>query len=364
MQVSKINYEKIKLISDTSLRVITDCCLENGGIVAANSTKEYYTKDAKNYFYVWPRDAAFACIALDVTGHSIYQPNFFNWCFNNAEGFSNTGLFYEKYDPNGLKVNANFQPDQTATFLLAVWNYCKHQTVRISQFEKMVSLAANGICSVWNKGAFKVITTDVWEERNCFPNLEENFSYSLAACIKGLRCANDMFPHHKWIKVADKMKIKLDKHCSVYFVRSFGKLPDARIDASILGLVYPFGVYEANDTRVIASISEIEKRLSINGGIHRYELDEYDGWFCEGKHRNKGAGAWPVLNFWLSIYFSIKGDKEKAQKYYFWVLNQINSDGFIPEQIFDNPFQKSVSPLLWSHAMFILASHYLGFIKH
>jgi glucoamylase len=87
-------------------------------------------------------------------------------------------------------------------------------------------------------------------------------------------------------------------------------------------------------------------------------------------HRNKGAGAWPLLNFWLSIYYACKAeitheesDKNAAKNYYNWVLSNLGEKNHLPEQIFkkDSP-QRSVSPLLWSHAMFIVASRILKYI--
>ncbi len=355
--------EKINRILEISKQVISDCCMENGGIVAANSTKGYFPVAAKDYFYVWPRDASFVCIASDIIGINNIQEGFFNWCSSCAEGFNETGLFYEKYYPNGLKASFNFQPDQTGIFLHALVHYCKYNPIKINQFKNLTRLAANGICNTWAKDHFKVVTNDLWEERFCYPDLRENFTYSLAACIRGLRSACELFPNELWKDVAEEMKLQLDNHFSGYFIRSFGKLPDRRIDASALGLVYPFAIYEANDPRIMASINKIEKKLVVDGGVYRYEHDEYDGWIYEGHHRNKGAGTWPVLNFWLSIYYSIRGDSESAQKYYYWVLDRIPLNGFIPEQLFDNTIQVSVSPLLWSHAMFILASGHLGFIK-
>ena len=82
----------------------------------------------------------------------------------------------------------------------------------------------------------------------------------------------------------------------------------------------------------------------------------------EGEHRKKGAGAWPVLNFWLSVYYKRKGDSDKSMQYYNWVLERIKDNNFIPEQIFENEIQVSVSPLLWSHVMFIIASKELNYI--
>jgi GH15 family glucan-1,4-alpha-glucosidase len=303
----RVMNDKIMELIAVTEDIIRDCSLENGGIVAANATKKYYPADAKNYFYVWPRDAAFTCIAADLLGIENVQENFFNWCLKRAEGFKETGLFYEKYYPNGLKALTNFQPDQTGTVLFAVWHHYKADITGASKskFHELIETAGNGICKAWKKDHFTLVTNDLWEERLCFPDLNENFSYSLAACIKGLKCANEFIPNKKWIK-------------------------------------------------------EIEKKLLNNGGVHRYENDEYDGWMFEMMHRKKGAGAWPLLNFWMAIYYSIKGDKDRAEKYYYWVLEKINDADCIPEQIFENDIQVSVSPLLWSHSMFVVASKYLG----
>jgi len=125
------------------------------------------------------------------------------------------------------------------------------------------------------------------------------------------------------------------------------------VDASLLGLVYPFEICSANDQRMVNTVNAMERKIVENGGVHRYEKDVYDGWMREGKLRRKGAGAWPLLNFWMSIYYEMRGEKEKAEKYNEWVLNRLNSP-YIPEQIFENELQKSVCPLVWAHAMFVI----------
>ncbi|MCK5476295.1 MAG: glycoside hydrolase family 15 protein [Candidatus Aenigmarchaeota archaeon] len=350
---------QINILIESTKEIIKDSSLENGGIVAANTTKNNYPINAKNYFYVWPRDAAFTCIACDELKINGIQENFFNWCLNRAEGFKKNGLFYEKYYPNGLKALSGLQPDQTGSVLFALWHHYKNSPKEASKFHDLIKIGGNGICNIWKKDHFTQVTNDLWEERFCFPDLNENFSFSLAACIKGLRCANELIPNKKWINTADEMKNRLDKHFIDYFVRSYGDMQDKRIDASMIGLVYPFEIYDAKDPRIVSTIKEIEKKLLINGGIHRYEQDEYDGWMYETMHRKKGAGAWPLLNFWMSIYYSIKGDKKNAEKYYYWVLEKIKDNDCIPEQIFENDMQVSVSPLLWSHSMFALATKYL-----
>lgn len=193
--------KKIRKLVQVTQEIIKSCALENGGIVAANSSKKYFPLCAKNYFYVWPRDAAYACMAADMIGMKDIQKNFFKWCLTRAEGFRDQGLFYEKYYPNGLKALMNFQPDQTGGVLYAAGNYYKNHPseAKDPEITELITLAANGISNAWKDNHFKVVTNDLWEERFCFPDLEENFSYSLASCIKGLTTANEIFPQEKWI---------------------------------------------------------------------------------------------------------------------------------------------------------------------
>jgi GH15 family glucan-1,4-alpha-glucosidase len=348
---------------NVSKDVISECSLENGAIVAANSFKDYYPPEAKHYFYVWPRDGSYASIAADMLDMEYIQENFFRWCLKRAEGFRDSGLFFEKYYVNGLKALNRFQPDQTGSVLFAIWHHYQKDLEAALEFEELIKKAADGLYRAWNGKSFDRVANDLWEERLAFPDLEENFTYSLAACIRGLQSACEMIPDgegcKRWGAVAEEMRSKLDQHFDGgHFVRSSGKLTDRRIDASVLGLVYPFAIYEAVDPRIDSTVKEIERRLVVNGGVYRYEHDEYDGWMFDGMHRKKGAGAWPLLNFWLSTYWVQRGDGEKARNYYDWVLERTKR--YLPEQIFDNDLQVSVSPLLWSHSMFVIASKFLG----
>jgi GH15 family glucan-1,4-alpha-glucosidase len=61
----------------------------------------------------------------------------------------------------------------------------------------------------------------------------------------------------------------------------------------------------------------------------------------------------------MSIYYSLKKEEKNAKKYYYWVLSRLKDNHYIPEQIFSNTHQVSVSPLLWSHTMFFLATKFL-----
>ncbi|MBU1089251.1 hypothetical protein KKF38_00440 [Patescibacteria group bacterium] len=123
----------------------------------------------------------------------------------------------------------------------------------------------------------------VWEERLCFPDLEENFTYTLAMVSRGLSCAHELIPNKKWEQASKEMKQILENKFRNNFYRSFGKLDDTRMDASLLGLVFPSGIINAKDKRMKKTVKLIEKDLVKDGGLHRYENDEYDGWMWKKK---------------------------------------------------------------------------------
>jgi len=352
--------EKIIKLIDTSKQVILDCCLDNGAIVAANSTKEYYPKDAKNYFYVWPRDGSFICVTCDIIGMKDIQERFFEWLMERAEGWKETGLFYEKYCPNGVKERTRFQADQTGSVLFAVWHHFKDDKKAAEKYRKLVVHSAEGLCKVWDKDHFTISTNDCWEERLTFPDIKDNFSYSLAACARGLLCANELFANQLYITIANQMIQVLHDSASKtgYYYRAFGKISDERADASLLGIGWPFEVADFSSPIFANTVRFIEEKIVQDYMVHRYENDDYDGWMIDGQNRKKGAGYWPLLNFWMSIVLSKLGSKDDAVKYYNKVLDSV--DKYIPEQIFDNHLQKSVSPLAWSHAMFLVATKELG----
>ncbi len=345
-----------------SKRIISDCALENGAIVAANMQKPYCSRTANNYHFVWPRDAGYIVVAADKLGLKISE-SYFTWLTERPEDFKKEGLLYQNYAPNGRMNGTQFQPDQMGTSLWAIHHHYQHHPSLASKYEVLIRRLADGICDAWRGKYFFWNTTDLWEEahRMTSTKMENNFTYSLAACAKGLELANDLISNSNWVKVAKQMREIInnayDKE-KKYFLRNSGLIKDYNVDASLLGLVFPFEIIEAKDPRMVNTVKKMEERIVFDGGVHRYEFDYYDG---EGTAQ-EGAGAWPLLNFWMSIYFSLAGNKKKALQYYDWVLERVRN-GFIPEQIFgDFREGKGVRPLAWSHAMFVFATQKLGLI--
>ncbi|MFH1192065.1 MAG: glycoside hydrolase family 15 protein [bacterium] len=389
-----MNEQKINELLETSRNVIKDAALPNGAIVAANTDEKYYPHTAKDYRYVWPRDAAYICIAADylddanqrecehestrkldnaklcekikpfpiphLKGEGIpmdIQEPYFKWLEERPEDFKKEGLLYQNYSTNGKKFGGQFQPDQMGVTLFAIWRHFKNNISSASKYEILIKRLADGICGEWKGAYFFKNTSDLWEEgkRMTSTKMENNFTYTLAACASGLEKAGLIFPNNgNWKKVATEMRGKIDdayNEKEKYFFRNHGKIDDKNIDASMLGLVWPFFVIDANDKRIKNTVKKMEEKLALDGGVRRFEMDYYDG---EGTAQ-EGAGAWPLLNFWMSIYCAKAGDKKKAEKYFDWVIERLGNN-YIPEQIFgDFREGKGVTPLVWSHAMFVIS---------
>ncbi|MBU1167812.1 hypothetical protein KKC60_05435 [Patescibacteria group bacterium] len=355
--------DKIQKTIERSKEVIKDVSVINGGIVAANTDQPYYPRHAKNYHYVWPRDAAYICVAADMIGLDITNP-FLAWLESRPEDFVKEGLLFERYATNGRKEGSGqFQPDQAGTILWAIYEHLKDERDKCREHEVLIRRLADGLVSEWKGKYFFKNTVDLWEEgaRRTSTKMENNFTYSLAACGRGLMLADQLINNPSWAKASSQMLELVGQAYSKerqYFLRNHGRIDDFNVDASLLGLVYPFEAVEANDERMINTVKMMEEKIVENGGVHRFEMDYYDG---EGSG-HEGGGAWPILNFWMAIYYATKGDRNKSEEYYFWVLDKIDDDGFIPEQIFED-FREGIKPLAWSHAMFIVASKHLGFLK-
>jgi glucoamylase len=404
----------VKELIQISKNVIEDSSLENGAIVAANSDKSTYPATTQDYRYVWIRDASYICISADLLGLRNIPERFFDWCLNRAEGFKNTGFFLNAYNVNGtiagtlippaaVKVprkvrdryidvihhGTQFQPDQNGSLLIAIGHHVKHFGIRdLSRFEKLIQKTAFGICDTWNNGKFVLPYFDLWEERCIFPAQKRYHTYSLAMCIAGLRAAIELIgKKRKWTQTEKEMSGVFSELylCNKNLIprtyntasssrRSKIRKDDFQPDTSLLGLVYPSGILNPLDEKMKATIKEIVKKNTIdNGGLMRYPGDVYCGGVRKGWVTLTGAGVWPLLNFWMAIYQCLCNNRKDAEKYFRWPLERIDSPReigidiisrgkYIPEQIFKDKSKPSICPLVWSHAMFIIAAKFLRYM--
>jgi GH15 family glucan-1,4-alpha-glucosidase len=393
--------QTVKKLVQVSKSVIQDCSLENGAIVAANSDKAAYPSTIQDYRYIWVRDAAYTCMAADLLGIRDVPERFFDWCLDRAEGFKETGLFCSAYNVNGavcgtlipptdLKISrkaantylhiihhgTQFQPDQSGALLIAIGHHIKHFDIHdISKFKKLIEKIASGISNSWKGNKFSLPYFDLWEERCIRPTQKRHHTYSLAVCIAGVRAALGLLGEKRnWRKTEKEMSrvfhdiysSSVDSIPRTYSADKAAKnsqicKEDCLPDTSLLGLAYPAEILPPSDEKMKRTVEKIIAENTVNnGGVLRYPRDKYCGGVRNGWVTLTGAGPWPLLNFWMSVYYSLCNDNKNAKKYFTWPLERI--DTYIPEQIFKDKKKSSVSPLVWAHSMFVIAAKFLGYL--
>ena len=105
----------------------------------------------------------------------------------------------------------------------------------------------------------------------------------------------------------------------------------------------------------------VEKELHRpDGGVYRYKEDVY-----------YGGGEWILLTAWLGWYYAKNNEPQRAQRLLDWIEACADAEGILPEQVNDhllapNEYQPWVkrwgpvaTPLLWSHAMYLILSEEL-----
>jgi GH15 family glucan-1,4-alpha-glucosidase len=109
-------------------------------------------------------------------------------------------------------------------------------------------------------------------------------------------------------------------------------------------------------------VAAVEERLvSPGGGVHRHLDDEY-----------YGGGEWLLLTAMLGLRYAEQGRIDDARRCRAWVEAQAAPDGALPEQAQGHLLRPDrwqwwvdrwgppASPLLWSHAMYLLLCHALA----
>lgn len=132
------------------------------------------------------------------------------------------------------------------------------------------------------------------------------------------------------------------------------------IDGSALLVLGAFGPFASSDAIVTETLQATDDTLVVEGGVHRYLDDEY-----------YGGGLWVVLAGALSAALASR-DPQRAEGILDWIESTADSSGQLPEQVTSRlrmPQRMSswverwgqpARPLLWSHAMYLLAAAPVG----
>ena len=347
----------------------------NGSIPASLDTS-IIKFNLDTYGYLWPRDAAFVTMALDMAGYFTFTKKFYSLVF---KLFSGEGFLFQKYNPSGTwgstwhpftvrgRKSLNIQEDETATVIYAFWHYFRRTRDYdlLREVYDVITRAANFMVNFRDeKLKLPLESYDLWEERLGV------HTYTAASVYAGLLAASNLAKvlgeyesASKWEAAAMEVREAIrnylfDKERGVFY--RYVKVDDGKIvevdrtvDASIMG-VFLFGVFDAWEPMLESSVKVIMNRLWVKpiGGVARYEGDYYQR--VPGDYSNIPGNPWIITTLWVAQYYIARGDITKAKELMAWVNRVKTPTNLLPEQV--DPFRglpTSVTPLLWSHAEYL-----------
>lgn len=361
-----------------SLLLIRTHVDHTGGIVAAtDSDVLQFGRDTYNY--VWPRDGALTAAALDAAGYGDLSQRFFEFC---ARVISGRGYFLHKYNPDRSlgsswhpwyadnQMQLPIQEDETALVLWALWRHFERwgDVESLKPLYRPLTIAAAEFLADYRnqRTGLPLPSYDLWEERRGVA------TFTAATVVGGLTAAanfadlfGDTDEAARFRAAAEAVRAGMARHLFVEgagrFARSLTETgPDLTVDASLFG-VFAFGGFAPRDPRVTATMDAVRERLWVKtaiGGCARYEGDAFE--------RTTGDPAipgnpWIICTLWLARHAieaaTTREELEPARRLLDWVAARAAPSGVLPEQV--DPFDgaaRSVAPLTWSHAEFILTA--------
>lgn len=386
----------VRTLVETSIDLIRQHQAPTGAYVAA---PEYDT-----YAYSWLRDGAFIATAMDSYGRHDSATAFHRWVAravghhahkvehletNASEALKGTGnplqplddryVLHTRFTVDGQEGQdhwGNFQLDGYGFWLTSITRHLDLTAADPTPYLPAIDLVRRYLSLTWERPCF-----DSWEEYST-----RRHTTTWAALAKGLRDSSHLLDDATAVATADEITARLIG-CAMpggalpkFVPDETGKehtittetpnqaglavaghervgrpLDTDAIDGSALLILGPFGPFPLAHPIVSGTLQAIEDTLVVDGGVHRYLEDEY-----------YGGGLWVVLAGALACA-QAPNDANQADDTLEWIEAQANTAGHLAEQT-DAHLRKPGSlqpwirrwgpparPLLWSHAMYLLA---------
>jgi GH15 family glucan-1,4-alpha-glucosidase len=292
-------------------------------------------------------------------------------CLSHGGPIDSSVFLHTRYTLEGEEVAqdlpwGNFQIDGYGTW---IWSLLEHvrlsgDTTILQDTAEAIDTVVRYLCLIWNSPNY-----DCWEEHP-----EYMHSYTLGAVHAGLSAFLQMAElglarkHQEMVKqTAEAVRAFLLQNGTrhgllVKHIRPHtefnGPAPvvSSGVDASMIALAVPYQTFALDDPIYSATVKAIERDLRApGGGVYRFKVDTY-----------YGGGEWLLLSAWLGWYYAQCGERSAAQELLTWIEQQADGNGNLPEQVsghvlapdYVDPWIRKwgpiASPLLWSHAMYII----------
>jgi len=326
--------------------------MDVGGSVIASCDSDIKQFGADLYTYCWPRDAAWACLALDKARYHHLSIQVFEFL---SKAVTSKGCLLHKYTPAG-DFGSTWHPfpmiqiDETGLPLYALyhnWQVSRDIWTLGRYYSSLVLPAADYLArSVDEETGLPHSSFDLWEEQR------GEHLYSACTVYAGLKGASeiaevlgDFDRREQWSQAKEMVGRSIEGFYNNRLGRFQRSRSDPGLDASMFAVWY-FGILPPDHPQVQGTMAAVEKELMRpSGGIARYVNDSYQGFM----------NAWIICTLWLAKWHIALENFDRALSLIDWCAKQAHPAGLLPEQVADDSSSRSVLPLMWSHAAFVLA---------
>ncbi len=349
----------------------------HGGFVASLDS-EIMEIQRDTYSYVWPRDGAMAALAFTNAGFTDVAAMFFGFCY---KVMGEDSFFRHKYLPDGSlgstwhalidstgHLQLPIQEDETASVLYALWKYYERNgnlEFVTKVYDRLVVKAADFMMNYrdLNTGLPKP-TFDEWEEKvGVFTSTVASVVAALGAAAKFARVFYDSNRQDALTEASVQIKEAMIKYLFDPQLKRFikGIYPNGKRDITVdssISSVFTYEVLDAQDIRVNSTMETLASNLRVKtdvGGLARYQDDRY-----RRVSPDTPGNPWFISTLKLARWYiataTSASDLIQAMDFLKWTTKHSLPTGALGEQL--DPYSGkpiSATPLLWSHAEFVLA---------
>ncbi|MFH1417521.1 MAG: glycosyl hydrolase family 65 protein [Planctomycetota bacterium] len=327
---------------------------ENGGVIAGMHNGAYP--------FVWPRDGVWAAVTLDRTGHTAEAAEVYRFlrdiAYRAEEEPGRKGWWYQKYTTDGYIVWSSPQVDETSAYpwgidyhyaLTGDLTFLEDHYVTVYEAARASSEDSNIDGRLYYDDTY-----DLMHSNNLWEDSWDLFLYSNATVERGLRDAADI------ADILDQLSCpggpgtcNYHNDRALYLARAdaiHGGM-DARLawdgentDISMLGLSYPFDVYDTTDP-AIAHMADRMNGIATDTWGNNHPIVNFTGEWEGLINRYWGdgywnGGPWFLSTLWYGCYYAErqdanpdKGDIDNHAYRMDLLLDRLGPIGFGAEQI-------------------------------
>jgi GH15 family glucan-1,4-alpha-glucosidase len=340
-------YETVVTRSLITLKALT--YLPTGGIVAAPTTslpEKIGGLRNWDYRYCWIRDATLTLLALMHTGYYEEAESWRSWMLRSIAG--NPAQIQTLYGIAGER----WLPEQTLSWLpgyrgsapVRVGNDAAGQ-LQLDIFGEMMDALYQGRQgqlsaseSAWSlqraimgylEKIWRQPDDGIWESRG----ERQHYTFSkvmvwvaLDRAIRTAEQADNPCPLRRWVALRDEVHAEICERGfnaeMNSFVRAYGS---TELDAALL-LLPLVGFLPPDDSRIIGTVDAIQRHLTWNGFVLRYDTtDSKDG-------LPPGEGVFLACSFWLADNLILQGKIDEARTLFERLVSLCNDVGLLSEE--------------------------------